>query len=219
MILCSAGYLNKSRKNRHLFLHLLQRVSNALFKVVHIIMKLAPIGTFGAIAFTVGKFGGDILYNLIKLMGEVYLICGLFIFIILGTIARLSGFSLIKLLKHIKNELFLAISTSSGEVIMPSLMKKLEEFGCNKTIVGLVLPAGYSFNMDGTSIYLTMASLFIAQATNTPLDLSHQITLLAILMLTSKGTAAVPGGGFITLAATLSRLCAISGWNQPKKIG
>lgn len=185
---------------------LFERLSTTLFKIIGLIMRLAPIGAFGAMAFTVGKFGSGTLINLVKLMGGVYLTCGVFIFAVLGSIARLSGFSLIRLLKHIKHELLLAISTSSGEVVLPLLVKKLESFGCGKSVVSLVIPTGYSFNMDGTSIYLTMAALFIGQATNVELDLGQQLTLLAILMLTSKGTAAVAGGGFITLAATLSSM-------------
>jgi len=185
---------------------LFDRISSILFKIISLIMRLAPLGAFGAISFTVGKFGSGALINLIKLMGGVYLTCGVFIVVVLGSVAQLNGFSLIRLLKHIKHELLLAISTSSGEVVLPLLMKKLESFGCDKSVVSLVIPTGYTFNMDGTSVYLTMAALFIGQATNVNLDLSQQLTLLAVLMLTSKGTAAVTGGGFITLAATLSSM-------------
>ena len=183
---------------------LLERLSAIFFKMIDMIMRLAPVGAFGAMGFTIGKYGAGALLSLGKLMAGVYLTCVLFVVVVLGLIARFSGFSLWKLIKHIKDELWIVLSTSSSEAALPGLLKKLEDFGCAKPVVGLVVPTGYSFNLDGTSIYLTMAAVFIAQATNIELSLTHQLTLLAVLLLTSKGAAAVTGGGFITLAATLS---------------
>ena len=183
---------------------LLERLSAIFFKMIDMIMRLAPVGAFGAMGFTIGKYGAGALLSLGKLMAGVYLTCVVFVVVVLGLIARFSGFSLWKLIKHIKDELWIVLSTSSSEAALPGLLKKLEDFGCAKPVVGLVVPTGYSFNLDGTSIYLTMAAVFIAQATNIELSLTHQLTLLAVLLLTSKGAAAVTGGGFITLAATLS---------------
>jgi len=165
---------------------------------------VAPIGAFGAMAYTIGKHGVGSLQQLASLMGAFYLTCVVFIFGVLGAIAKIHGFSIVKLIKYIKEELFLVLGTSSSESALPRLMAKMENAGAQKSVVGLVVPTGYSFNLDGTSIYLTMAAVFIAQATNTPLDLQHQITLLLILLLTSKGAAGVTGSGFIVLAATLS---------------
>ena len=184
----------------------LERLSAILFKMIDMIMRLAPLGAFGAMAFTLGKYGAVALLSLGKLMAGVYLTCALFIIVVLGLIASISGFSLWKLIKHIKDELWIVLSTSSSEAALPGMLAKLETFGCAKPVVGLVIPTGYSFNLDGTSIYLTMAAVFIAQATNIELSLTHQLTLLAVLLLTSKGAAAVTGGGFITLAATLSSM-------------
>ena len=184
----------------------LERLSAILFKMIDMIMRLAPLGAFGAMAFTLGKYGVVALVSLGKLMAGVYLTCALFIIVVLGLIASISGFSLWKLIKHIKDELWIVLSTSSSEAALPGMLAKLETFGCAKPVVGLVIPTGYSFNLDGTSIYLTMAAVFIAQATNIELSLTHQLTLLAVLLLTSKGAAAVTGGGFITLAATLSSM-------------
>jgi aerobic C4-dicarboxylate transport protein len=155
-------------------------------------------------AYTIGKHGVGSLVQLANLMGAFYLTCVVFVFVVLGTIAKLHGFSIVKLIKYIKEELFLVLGTSSSESALPRLMAKMENAGAEKSVVGLVVPTGYSFNLDGTSIYLTMAAVFIAQATNTPLDLEHQITLLLVLLLTSKGAAGVTGSGFIVLAATLS---------------
>ena len=183
---------------------LLERFAATLFVMINMIMRLAPIGAFGAMAFTIGKYGADTLLSLGKLMLSVYVTCGLFVALVLGLIARLSGFSLWRLLRHISEEILLVLGTSSSESALPRLMEKLEAFGCSKTVVGLVVPTGYSFNLDGTSIYLTMAAVFIAQATNTDLTLWHQLTILAVLLLMSKGAAGVTGSGFITLAATLS---------------
>jgi len=183
---------------------LIERLSGVLFKIVGYIMRLAPLGAFGAMAFTIGKYGVDTLLSLGKLMACFYGTCLLFIFGVLGTIARVSGFSLWRFIRYIKEELFIVLGTSSSESVLPRMMVKLEELGVEKSVVGLVIPTGYSFNLDGTAIYLTMAAVFIAQATNTPLDLVQQLTLLAVLLLTSKGAAGVTGSGFIVLAATIS---------------
>jgi aerobic C4-dicarboxylate transport protein len=178
--------------------------SKVLFGIVGVVMYLAPIGAFGAMAFTIGKYGFHSLISLGALMGSFYATCLLFIFGALGLIARLHGFSIWRYLKYIKDELLIVLGTSSSETVLPRMMAKLEKLGASKPVVGLVIPAGYSFNLDGTSIYLTMATLFIAQATNTPMDLMQQLALLAVLLLTSKGAAGVTGSGFIVLAATLS---------------
>jgi aerobic C4-dicarboxylate transport protein len=182
----------------------IEKSSHVLFGIVGIIMKFAPIGAFGAMAFTIGKYGLGSLLSLGKLMGTFYLTCLVFIFVVLGTIARLHGFSIWKFIKYIKEELFIVLGTSSSESVLPRMMAKLENLGVKKSVVGLVIPTGYSFNLDGTSIYLTMAAVFIAQATDTPMTLTQQITLLAVLLLTSKGAAGITGSGFIVLAATLS---------------
>jgi len=183
---------------------LVEGLSHILFAIVGVIMKVAPVGAFGAMAFTIGKHGLGSLSQLAQLMGVFYLTCVIFVFGVLGSIAAFHGFNIWKFIKYIKEELFLVLGTSSSESALPRLMAKMENVGVSKSVVGLVVPTGYSFNLDGTSIYLTMAAVFIAQATNTPLDLTHQITLLAILLLTSKGAAGVTGSGFIVLAATLS---------------
>ena len=183
---------------------LIEKTSHVLFVIVGFIMRVAPIGAFGAMAFTIGKYGLGSLVSLGKLMATFYLTCLVFIFVVLGTIARLHGFSIWKFIKYIKEELLIVLGTSSSESVLPRMMAKMELLGAKKSVVGLVIPTGYSFNLDGTSIYLTMAAVFIAQATNTPLDLVHQVTLLAVLLLTSKGAAGVTGSGFIVLAATLS---------------
>jgi aerobic C4-dicarboxylate transport protein len=180
-----------------------------LFGVIALIMKVAPIGAFGAMAFTVGKFGLRTLLPLGKLMLCVYVTGGLFIFLVLGGIARLHGFSLWKFLKYIEDEILIVLGTSSSETVLPRMIAKLENLGCSQSVVGLVVPAGYAFNLDGTSIYLTIAAIFVAQATNTPLSTADEWWILLVLMLTSKGSAAVTGGGFITLAATLSSVGTI----------
>ena len=190
-------------RGTHVF-DFVEKVSHVLFAIVGVIMKLAPIGAFGAMAFTIGKYGVGSLLSLGKLMGTFYLTCLLFIFVILGTIAKLHGFSIWKFIKYIKEELLIVLGTSSSESVLPRMMAKLENLGARKSVVGLVIPTGYSFNLDGTSIYLTMAAVFIAQATNTPMTLTQQLTLLAVLLLTSKGAAGITGSGFIVLAATLS---------------
>jgi len=182
---------------------LIDKVSHVFFGIVGMIMKLAPIGAFGAMAFTIGKYGLGSLLSLGKLMGTFYLTCLVFIFVILGAISFFHGFSIWKFIKYIKEELLIVLGTSSSESVLPRMLAKMENLGVKKSVVGLVIPAGYSFNLDGTSIYLTMAAVFVAQATNTPLDLTHQLTLLAVLLLTSKGAAGVTGSGFIVLAATL----------------
>jgi aerobic C4-dicarboxylate transport protein len=181
----------------------IQSLSNALFAVIHIIMKVAPLGALGAMGYTIGKYGLGSLGSLGQLMGAFYLTCVLFIVLVLGLVMRLMGFSIFKLLRYIREELFIVLGTSSSEAALPNLIEKLERVGCSKSVVGLVVPTGYSFNLDGTSIYLTMAAVFVAQATDTPLDVGQQVTLLLVLMLTSKGAAGVTGSGFITLAATL----------------
>jgi aerobic C4-dicarboxylate transport protein len=182
----------------------IEKTSHVLFTIVGYIMKLAPIGAFGAMAFTIGKYGVGTLFSLGKLMGAFYLTCLLFIFVVLGLIARFHGFSIWKFIKYIKEELLIVLGTSSSESVLPRMMEKMENLGAKKTTVGLVIPTGYSFNLDGTSIYLTMAAVFIAQATNTPMTLTQELTLLAVLLLTSKGAAGITGSGFIVLAATLS---------------
>ena len=185
-------------------LGLVDGLSQVLFGIVAVIMKLAPLGAFGAMAATVGKYGLGSLASLGALMASFYATCLLFIFGALGMVARLHGFSIWRFVAYIRDELFIVLATSSSESVLPRMIAKLQKIGVSKPVVGLVIPAGYSFNLDGTSIYLTMATLFIAQATNTPMNLLQQLTLLAVLMLTSKGAAGVTGSGFIVLAATLS---------------
>lgn len=177
-----------------------------LFRAIAIIMRAAPLGAFGAMAFTIGKYGLRTLLPLAKLLVCVYITSALFVFVVLGLIARAHGFRIWSLLRYLREEFLLVLGTSSSETALPRLLEKLEKLGCSKSVVGLVVPAGYSFNLDGTSIYLTIAALFVAQATNTHLSLRDEVTLLVVLMLTSKGAAAVTGGGFITLAATLAAL-------------
>ncbi|MDD2814852.1 MAG: dicarboxylate/amino acid:cation symporter [Thiotrichaceae bacterium] len=183
---------------------LIDTLSHVFFTIIGFIMKLAPIGAFGAMGFTIAKFGIGSLAALGKLLLGVYLTCFSFVFIVLGLIAYFTGFSLWKFLVYIKEEILIVLGTSSSESALPRIMAKLENMGCAKPVVGLVIPTGYSFNLDGTSIYLTMAAIFIAQATNVDLSIGQQLGILGILLLTSKGAAAVTGGGFITLAATLS---------------
>jgi aerobic C4-dicarboxylate transport protein len=180
--------------------------SDILFKMIGFIMKAAPFGAFGAMAFTIGKYGIKTLLNLAGVMLCFYITAALFVFVVLGAIARAHGFYIWRLLNYLKEEFLIVLGTSSSECALPPLMLKLEKLGCSQSIVGLVVPSGYSFNLDGTSIYLTIAALFVAQATNTHLTLGQEFELLVVLMLTSKGAAAVTGGGFITLAATLSSL-------------
>ena len=185
---------------------MLDEFSHALFGVIDMLMKLAPIGAFGAMAFTVGKYGVGSLKQLGFLMACVYMTSLAFVFIVLGAIARFNGFSILKFLAYIKEEIILVLGTSSSESALPGMMRKMEHLGCAKPVVGMVIPTGYSFNLDGTSIYLTMAAIFIAQATNVQLSLGEELGIIGVLLLTSKGAAAVTGGGFITLAATLATL-------------
>ncbi len=185
-------------------LAVLNSVGAAFFKLVAIFMKAAPIGAFGAFAFTIGRYGIGSVVDLIKLVGAFYLTSLFFVLVVLGAIARLTGFSILKLIRYLKEELLLVLGTSSSEAALPSLMEKLERAGAAKPVVGLVVPTGYSFNLDGTNIYMTLASLFIAQAVGIELSLSEQLLLLAVAMLSSKGAAGVTGAGFITLAATLT---------------
>ncbi len=181
-------------------------LSQMFFSIVGMIMRLAPIGAFGAMAFTIGKFGVGSLASLGWLLFAVYITCFTFVFIVLGLVAKLSGFSLWKFLKYIRGELLLVLGTSSSESALPRLLKRLEDAGCDRAVVGLVVPTGYSFNLDGTCIYLTMAAVFIAQAVGVDLSLGEELTLIAVLLLTSKGAAGVTGSGFVTLAATLAAL-------------
>jgi aerobic C4-dicarboxylate transport protein len=184
----------------------IDKLSRVLFAIVGIVMKVAPLGAFGAMAFAIGKFGTGTLLSLGKLMACFYLTCLVFVLAVLGTVARLHGFSILRFIRYIREELFIVLGTSSSESALPRMIAKLEGLGIHKTVVGLVIPTGYSFNLDGTSIYLTMAAVFIAQATNTPLDLTHQVGLLLVLLLASKGAAGVTGSGFIVLAASLSAI-------------
>lgn len=185
-------------------LNFFEALQKPVFKLVNIVMKAAPIGAFGAMAFTIGKFGLGSLLNLVELVMTFYITSAIFVLLVLGAVARACGFSVIKLIRYLKEELLLVLGTSSSESALPSLMHKMEHAGCKKSVVGLVVPTGYSFNLDGTNIYMTLAALFIAQATNTELTLGHQIALLLVAMLSSKGAAGVTGAGFITLAATLA---------------
>ena len=184
-------------------LDLVDRIGHVMFGIIGLVMKLAPIGAFGAMAFTVGKFGVSTLTSLAELMACFYSACLIFVFGVLGLVAHLHGFSVLKFVRFIRDELFIVLGTSSSESVLPRMMSKLERLGASKSIVGLVIPAGYSFNLDGSSIYLSMAAVFIAQATDTPLGLGAQLGLLALLLLTSKGAAGVTGSGFVVLAATL----------------
>jgi aerobic C4-dicarboxylate transport protein len=187
----------------------LDRVSHVFFRIVAMVMKVAPIGAFGAMAFTVGSFGLRTLLPLARLMLDVYLTMGIFIFVVLGIICRLYGFRLLEFLRYIKEEILLVLGTSSSEAALPRMLVKMERYGCDKTVVGLVIPAGYSFNLDGTSIYLAMATIFLAQVNRIELTIAQQLSILLVLMVTSKGAAGVTGSGFIVLASTLSALKVI----------
>jgi len=182
----------------------LQALTNPVFRLVAILMKAAPIGAFGAMAFTIGKYGIGSIANLAFLIGTFYVTSLLFVLVVLGAVARYNGFSILALIRYIKEELLLVLGTSSSEAALPALMTKMERAGCDRSVVGLVIPTGYSFNLDGTNIYMTLAALFIAQATDTHLSFADQILLLLVAMLSSKGAAGITGAGFITLAATLS---------------
>jgi aerobic C4-dicarboxylate transport protein len=181
-------------------------INKVLFNILGVVMKLSPIGAFGGMAYTMGKFGISSLLVLGKFMLTFYITVIVFIFVVLNAIARYYGFSLIKLLNYIKEEIFIVIGASSSEAVLPSVMQKLEKAGCDKTVVGLIIPTGYSFNLDGTTIYLSMAILFLAQVFNVDLSMSQQITIIGILMVTSKGAAGVTGSGFIVLASTIAAL-------------
>ena len=188
----------------HRLREIIDDTAQAVFGVIAIVMKAAPIGAFGAMAYTIGKFGPAALGNLVGLIAVFYMTAALFVFGVLGLIARLVGFNIFKFLAYIKDELLIVLGTSSSESALPQLMEKLERLGCSKPVVGLVVPTGYSFNLDGTNIYMTLATLFIAQALGVDLSFSQQLTILVVAMLTSKGASGVTGAGFITLAATLS---------------
>jgi aerobic C4-dicarboxylate transport protein len=196
--------LHAAREKGRVVYEFIDKLSHVLLGVITLIMKAAPLGAFGAMAFTIGKYGTHSLGSLALLMGCFYATCLIFIFGVLGAVAAAHGFNVFRFVNYIKEELFVVLGTSSSESALPRLMTKLESAGCEKSVVGLVVPTGYSFNLDGTSIYLTMAAIFIAQATNTQLGLAQQISLLVVLLLTSKGAAGVTGSGFIVLAATLS---------------
>ena len=195
--------LQRLGARQNLVLLWIEKFSEILFAIVKLIMYVAPLGAFGAMAFTIGAYGVRSLLSLAWLMGCFYFTCLAFIFGVLGLIARLHGFSILRYLRYISEELLIVLGTSSSEAVLPRMMAKMESLGAGRSTVGLVIPTGYSFNLDGTSIYLTMAAIFIAQATNTPITLMQQLTLLAVLLLTSKGAAGVTGSGFIVLAATL----------------
>ncbi len=184
--------------------HAIDAAAKVFFAIIRIIVRAAPVGAFGAMAFTVGAYGLAALWNLILLVATFYLTSLLFVFFVLGTIARLSGFSISRFLVYIKDELLIVLGTSSSETVLPHMMQKMEQLGASRSVVGLVIPTGYSFNLDGTNIYMTLATLFLAQATNTHLTLSQELGILAIAMITSKGASGVTGAGFVTLAATLA---------------
>jgi aerobic C4-dicarboxylate transport protein len=190
-------------------LHTFDRIAKVFFNIMKFIMKLAPIGAFGGIAYTIGEYGIEALYPLAKLMISVYGTMFIFIFVVLNLICRYYKFSLWQYLKYIRQDILIVLGTSSSESVLPSIMQKLEKLGCSKSVVGLVIPTGYSFNLDGTTIYLSMATIFLAQVFNVDLTLTQQLTIVAILMVTSKGAAAVTGGGFIVLASTLTALKVI----------
>jgi aerobic C4-dicarboxylate transport protein len=209
LALLSGVALQRIGGRNSIVFQVIEQASELFFSIVRIIMYVAPIGAFGAMAFTVGAYGIGSLLSLAKLMATFYLTCLLFIFGVLGAIARFHGFSLLRFLGYIREELLIVLGTSSSEAALPRMMAKLEALGAGKSTVGLVIPTGYSFNLDGTSIYLTMAAVFLAQATNTPMTLTQQLTLLAVLLLTSKGAAGVTGSGFIVLAATLSAVGSV----------
>lgn len=201
--------LSKLGSRGNVILNIIGDISHVLFGIVDIIMKLAPIGTFGAMAFTIGKYGIASLGPLMKLLGTFYFACFLFLLIVIWPIAKWSGVNFMRYLAYFKEELLIVFGTASSESVLPRMMEKLERAGCSKSIVGLVIPTGYSFNLDGTSIYLTIAAIFLAQATNTDLTIMQEFTIIAVLLLTSKGASGVTGSGFIVLAATLSTIPTI----------
>ncbi len=196
--------LHRLGSKGQLIFNVIESFSQVIFGIINMIMRLAPIGAFGAMAFTIGKYGVGTLVQLGQLIICFYITCILFVVVVLGSIAKATGFSIFKFIRYIREELLIVLGTSSSESALPRMLDKMEKLGCKKSVVGLVIPTGYSFNLDGTSIYLTMAAVFIAQATNSHMDIFHQITLLVVLLLSSKGAAGVTGSGFIVLAATIS---------------
>ncbi len=196
--------LHRLGSKGQLIFNVIESFSQVIFGIINMIMRPAPIGAFGAMAFTIGKYGVGSLVQLGQLIICFYITCILFVVVVLGTIARVTGFSIFKFIRYIREELLIVLGTSSSESALPRMLDKMEKLGCRKSVVGLVIPTGYSFNLDGTSIYLTMAAVFIARATNSHMDIFHQITLLVVLLLSSKGAAGVTGSGFIVLAATIS---------------
>jgi aerobic C4-dicarboxylate transport protein len=196
--------LHRLGSKGQMIFNVIESFSQVIFGIINMIMRLAPIGAFGAMAFTIGKYGVGTLVQLGQLIICFYITCILFVVVVLGSIARATGFSIFKFIRYIREELLIVLGTSSSESALPRMLDKMEKLGCRKSVVGLVIPTGYSFNLDGTSIYLTMAAVFIAQATNSHMDIFHQITLLVVLLLSSKGAAGVTGSGFIVLAATIS---------------
>lgn len=196
--------LHRLGSKGQLIFNVIESFSQVIFGIINMIMRLAPIGAFGAMAFTIGKYGVGTLVQLGQLIICFYITCILFVVLVLGSIAKATGFSIFKFIRYIREELLIVLGTSSSESALPRMLDKVEKLGCRKSVVGLVIPTGYSFNLDGTSIYLTMAAVFIARATNSQMDIVHQITLLIVLLLSSKGAAGVTGSGFIVLAATLS---------------
>ncbi|WP_226572571.1 dicarboxylate/amino acid:cation symporter [Mangrovibacter yixingensis] len=196
--------LHRLGQKGQLIFNVIESFSGVIFGIINMIMRLAPVGAFGAMAFTIGKYGVGSLLQLGQLILCFYITCLLFVFLVLGSIARYTGFSIFKFIRYIKEELLIVLGTSSSESALPRMLDKMEKLGCRKSVVGLVIPTGYSFNLDGTAIYLTMAAVFIAQATNSHMDIMHQVTLLVVLLLSSKGAAGVTGSGFIVLAATIS---------------
>ncbi|NIG87109.1 dicarboxylate/amino acid:cation symporter [Serratia symbiotica] len=196
--------LHNLGEKAQLLFNVIDSFAQVIFGIINMIVRLAPLGAFGAMAFTIGKYGIGTLVQLGQLIACFYITCILFVVVVLGSIARANGFSIFKFVNYIKEELLIVLGTSSSESVLPRMLGKMEKLGCKKSVVGLVIPTGYSFNLDGTSIYLTMAAVFIAQATNTHMDIIHQIALLAVLLLSSKGAAGVTGSGFIVLAATIS---------------
>jgi aerobic C4-dicarboxylate transport protein len=204
-LLCAFALAGMGEKGKPV-VHAIEMVSAMFFRIVNMIVKLAPIGAFGAMSYTIGEHGIESLIKLINLMLGFYITCALFIFAVLWGVMRVVGLSLWSFLKYIKEEIFIVIGTSSSESVLPQMIEKLTKLGCQKSVAGMVIPTGYSFNLDGTAIYLTMGALFITQATNTPMALTDQLSLLALLIITSKGAAGVTGSGFIVLAATLSTM-------------
>lgn len=204
-ILFAIGMLAVGERSYPLYT-LITQISEVLFKIIGFIVLISPLGAFGAMAFTIGKYGVGTLEPLLRLMLDFYLTCLVFVFVALGFVMRLIGLRLWPLLRYLREELLIVLGTSSSEAALPRLLTKMEKLGCSRAVVGMVVPTGYSFNLDGTCIYLTMAAIFIAQAMNIPLDIGHQLLLLAVLLLTSKGAAGVTGSGFVVLAATLSSI-------------